>query len=103
MTDRIYPALTPEEWEDPPDLYDTLVRWETEELPRIIAFANHDLPDSHPNKFTREDVRVLREEGDDLVGYASDAETPEEWERQKHNGSVLLRLAARIEALLPPE
>lgn len=74
-----------------------------EGLAPLIALANHALPDSHPNKFTREDVRVLREEGDDLVGYASDAETPEEWERQKHNGSVLLRLAARIEALLPPE
>lgn len=57
----------------------------------------------HLQGFTREELRALREEGNDLVGYAFDADSPEEVSRQQRNGHALLSVARKIEALLPPE
>lgn len=76
MTDTIAPALTPSEWKD--------ARWQRgdrefscrngmwlagfdegiglldEEMPVVIALANHALPSDSPYKITREDVEALR-------------------------------------------
>ena len=96
MSDRIGPALTPEEWasdwtrtasmegiascgngysldDDPAD------------LAYIIAIANSRLPDDDPRKITRADVHEL--------AYMAD----------QTDNDALLRIAAKLDALLPPE
>lgn len=94
MTDDIRPALTPEEWEAfgrSPDGWPKLPRYaHADDGPWLMACANHALPDGHPNKFTREDVKALR------VVQMQFSMADDEWK-------VLESLAARIEALLPPE
>ena len=37
MTERIEPALSREEWANVPDMYGICSRWETKDLPKIIA------------------------------------------------------------------
>lgn len=61
-TEPIEPALTAEDWANPSGigLYDLCVRWEPDGLPKIIALANADLPDSDPRKITREKLAGLR-------------------------------------------
>lgn len=59
-TDRIEPALSAEEWAARPDMYDIVTRWEESDLPKIIAAANADLPDSDHRKITREMVSDAR-------------------------------------------
>jgi len=59
------------------------------ELPSLMALANHALPDSHPLKITRVDVEGLRRNAHLMpVGAYKDG---------------TLTLAAKLAALLPPE
>jgi len=84
MTDDIRPALTPEEWEKngPP--------WQNHgAFPARLAFAALSLH-GHPQGFTRADVKALR------VVQMQFSMADDEWK-------ALESLAARIEALLPPE
>lgn len=114
MTDAIRPALTPEEWADGKmrsRFTESLVephittdvrggrhmavvafdrRWIVARAEGWAALANHALPDGHPNKFTRADVERLRL----LLGAFEPDDNVRGW---------LPNLAARIEALLPPE
>lgn len=100
MTDAIRPALTPEEWEAfgrSPDGWPKLPRYaHADDGPWLMACANHALPDGHPNKFTRADVDLIMEMlsaiDTDNTHYDHDA-----LDRGARS------LAARIEALLPPE
>lgn len=124
MSDKIAPALTPEEWKDARyefamssgivlhddgdglefnrlgegPLFKILYGGQGYDFRALAAMALHFGrkrvgPDAEPFGFTREDVRFLRE----------DAEThrmePEDWHADV---PILLSLAARIEALLPP-
>lgn len=57
-----------------------------------IAFANAALPDDSPYKITRRDVELLREAGEALPDYGA-----------KALGDLLVALAAKLHALLPPE
>lgn len=91
MTDKIEPALTPEEWRDT----DRAMRQHVGALPeraddlaQVIALANAALPDSDPRKITREDVRACRRETNDWF---------------EDRDEMLRGLADRIAALLPPE
>lgn len=128
MTDGIRPALTPEEWkqrltEELDDYgedaegrglvdserslritYDSGVIDQAiprDEVVRILALANHALPDSHPNKFTRADVEALRRSRVFEIDPSQVFDGSVSVDRE---GTECLRsLAARIEALLPPE
>lgn len=100
MTDRISPALTPEEWAGVQTGTVGIVGTPN-------AQANHQLAAlclyGQPFGFTREDVRALQFEGNDLLAWAGDAETDEERQRMNRHGFQLLNVADRIAALLPPE
>lgn len=102
MTDKIEPALTAEEWAayrkrgvTLSSAIDDFLDLLPEELARGIALANFSLPDDDPLKITREDVAILRGVLDILASYATVNAHPA---IQLANG-----LAAKLEALLPPE
>lgn len=66
-----------------------------------MALANHALPDGHPNKLTREDVKALRRSRVFEIDPSQVFDGAVSVDRE---GTERLRsLAARIEALLPPE
>ena len=103
MTNEIRPALTPEEWADalawPHGLKDYLVRPAERigygddapsDLHRVAALALH----GQPFGFTREDVTLLRESRTEFAASLRASDT---------DLDLLDSLAARIEALLPPE
>ena len=96
MTDRIEPALTPDQWarywmeaeEMVRDTDATVQDYLAREYPnpaREIALANAALPDDDPRKITRADVHEL--------AYMAD----------QTDNDALLRIAAKLDALLPPE
>lgn len=111
MSDQqITPALTPEEWaealergglskdgtyylpERAPDGLTVGITSEIgtffdhQELPTLIALANHALPDTDPRKITREDVELVKQ------AHGLSRQIPD-----------FDRLAAKLAALLPPE
>lgn len=96
MADAIKPALTPEEWAEfgrSPDGWPKLPRYaHADDGPWLMACANHAFPDGHPNKLTRADVALIRSRFD-----LSD----DQWRTDEESAAA--SLAARIEALLPPE
>lgn len=99
MTDRISPALTPEEWADvlAVGACVALTHAKTRKAEAAILLYGQ------PFGFTREDVEALQFEGNDLLAWAGDAETDEERQRMNRHGFQLLNVASRIAALLPPE
>lgn len=64
-------------------------------IPALIALANHSLPDSHPLKITRADVRKLAEIGRGLQSSFISGEIDE--------GDFISAFASRLTALLPPD
>ena len=62
-----------------------------DQLPSLIALANHALPDGHPLKITRADVVAARRISHDSGGWTDE------------NRDIVERLAAKLAALLPPE
>lgn len=110
MTDAIRPALTPEEWEEYGNDPVYCLRYEAgnceydDGVPyrvRCVALANHALPDGHPNKLTRADVQALRRSRVFEIDPSQVFDGAVSVDRE---GTERLRsLAARIEALLPPE
>lgn len=120
MTDRIEPALTPEEWrissaalrpqfaiQELQGLYDSngdAQPLDVADMPRVIALANAALPDSDPRKITRHQLFCLREVLANFsaalaVGDFGDFLKPglEEYASQAET------LAAALESYLPPE
>ena len=112
MSDRIEPALTPEEWRtaklwlagkmiggkvrgsvvlDLPDKH----------TPAALALANAALPDTDPRKITREWVADIRERADDLAGEI--AEWVGDSPRTEAQIARLRRIADALESYLPPE
>ena len=121
---KIEPALTPEEWAEVREggaltfLSDESLRvidagdgikfvlanddhapdwaevdsWDTAGIVGLAALLLNALPDGHPLKLTRADVLLIREAVADLGDYGEPAMCKR-----------LLNLAAKIEALLPPE
>ena len=89
MTEPIRPALTPEEWREWLDYVAVAgVEFRGDERRKLAAY----LLEGQKFGFTREDVKLLRDEAEG------------EWNGdQMPVGRQLLKLAARIEALLPPE
>lgn len=94
MSERITPALTPEEWEyamheDVRDglAYEVTYLWGRSRQAGAIALANAALPDDDPRKITRERVNILRELW---------AECPYEYQ------TALRELADALESYLPP-
>jgi hypothetical protein len=77
-TDDLPPHLRPEAWGHQPQV--------------ALALANAALPDDSPYKITRADVEACRAAG------------PRTWHDPIHGEppEVLARLAAKLEALLPP-
>lgn len=61
------------------------------DLCQLIALCNAALPDGHPLKLTRDDVQLLRHASSGFIVHATAHEM------------ALRALAAKIEALLPPE
>lgn len=104
MTDKIEPALTPEEWRDAlsEDMRDGLAYevsylWGRERPHAAIAIANAALPDSDPRKLAREMVRYLLE-------IARFCESVSEERTGEIEPETKLRdIAAALESYLPPE
>ena len=108
MTDRIEPALTPEEWANKGypaiDGYfdfencvvDTGGGWGGEPgrfIPGLIALANAALPDDDKRKFRREHIAALRNATvRDVIG-----------DEDREQTSILRNLADALESYLPPE
>lgn len=112
MTDALRPALTPEEWAQGfvdwglmhahrgvtlnkhggVEVYDDTDSADVapNELPSLIALANHALPEGHPGKLTWEDVEAV-----------TDAARGQEHEFNQSDAR-LDALAAKLAALLPP-
>jgi hypothetical protein len=116
MSDQaITPALTPEEWaealergglskdgtyylpERAPNGLTVGITSEIgtffhqQEIPTLIALANHALPDTDPRKLTREDLHAVM-----------DASNGQESEFNEGDDR-LYRLEAKLAALLPPD
>ena len=80
-------------------------RWDTEGLAQLAAMLLSHLPGGHPLKITREDASLVRSAGDaatdhmrEHYGYP-EHETPAAMVQER---DVILRLAAKLVALLPP-
>ena len=106
---KIQPSLTPEEWakgsadrglygvdwQRHPDSPIALFIADASEttsvdrpaLPALIALANAALPDDSPYKMTQQDVRCLEIAAQSALDY----------------GDQVIRIAAKLAALLPPE
>lgn len=67
-------------------------------LPALIALANERLPDGDPYKITRADIELVRESAERVAAFFFEGGAPGETERR-----ALLTLAAKLNALLPPE
>ncbi len=61
-----------------------------EKIAKLVAIANHALPDGHPLKITREDVKEM-----EIASYLLDGEG--------RDGAAIAAIAAKLAALLPPE
>jgi hypothetical protein len=105
MSEKVEPALTPEQWRQRgtdvaylahdgvwiyPGSPEVLVSGR--DIPALVALANAALPHGHPGKLTRTHVNWLREEADVL----------------KRNGAgagalMATEIADALESYLPPE
>lgn len=108
----IPPVLTPEEWRDPESVAALARALPTtaDGIARTVAVANHALPDGDPRKLTREDIDacgmgwVAGEEMARLMGEPTDGEEPHLTAARRFVAAThrLLRLAEKLDALLPP-
>lgn len=107
MSEKIEPALTPEEWAKvvaehtetpfsaPTSIYYDLIGGNPDGCAEIIALNNFVLPHDDPRKITREKLKVMRAAADsikDEFGIGHDDEY-----------STLYSLADALESYLPPE
>jgi hypothetical protein len=97
----IPPALTPDEWAKVRShehaMANSLLAWEPEDMPAVVAIANAAMFSDDPRKITRDQVTALAVVAEVAMG---------------NNGRVamtgadatrLYYLAAKLAALLPPE
>lgn len=102
MTEKIPPALSPEEWAEPANvgyfdwpngIVDVSSDTPPDRLPaQIIALANAALPDSDARKITREKIKMLRDYAADITRIGGG-----------RHGGELDHLADELEAYLPPK
>jgi hypothetical protein len=100
----IQPALTAEQWAEVErwemggtnewSVVDEILPLPDDELPKVMAVANHALPSTDPRKITRADVAEIQ--------YAAKG-IEDSTESGFPSPDSLLHIAAKLAALLPPD
>lgn len=118
MTDKIPPALTPEEWQrirkdgieeaiwnlGRSSGFFEILGLNSEDRPAAISVLNDILPDSDPRKITREKVQAMRECIEQARAYEVDiADSMDSPPRQDAPYRLMELMAESLESYLPPE